>query len=107
MRLIALLNAEIGDIEKLTARALADDPGYRAVQTIPGVGPVFAAVMVAEIGDATRFASPGQLCSWAGLAPRHHASDTKVHRGPITKQGSPLVRWACVEAVQRCSADTP
>ncbi|MGI5133739.1 MULTISPECIES: IS110 family transposase [unclassified Streptomyces] len=107
MRLITFLNGEISDIEKLTAQSLAGDPGYRAVQTIPGVGPIFAAVMVAEIGDVTRFASPGQLCSWAGLTPRHRASDTKIHRGPITKQGSPLLRWACVEAVQRCSADTP
>jgi transposase len=107
LRLIAFLNKEIADIEVLTARMLADDPGYRAVQTIPGIGPVLAAVMVAEIGDVTRFAGAGQLCSWAGLTPRHRASDTKVHRGPITKQGSPLLRWACVEAVQRCSADTP
>jgi len=33
--------------------------------------------------------------------PRHHESDTKVHRGRITKQGNHLVRWAAVEAVQR------
>ncbi|WP_327591600.1 transposase [Streptomyces chartreusis] len=86
---------------------MAGDRGYQAVQTIPGIGPVFAAIMVAEIGDATRFPGPAQLSSWAGLTPRHRASDTKVHRGPITKQGSALLRWACVEAVQRSTADTP
>jgi transposase len=37
----------------------------------------------------------------AGLTPRHRESDTTVHRGRITKQGSTLVRWAAVEAVQR------
>ncbi|MFJ9538593.1 transposase [Streptomyces sp. NPDC101225] len=63
MRLIAFLDGETSGIEKLTAQSLAADPGYRAVQTIAGVGPVFVAVMVAEIGDVTRFASPGQLCS--------------------------------------------
>ncbi|MGW9499037.1 transposase [Streptomyces prasinus] len=94
-------------MDRLIAQALAGDPGYRAVQTIPGIGSVFAAVMVAEIGDVARFPSPGRLCSWAGLTPRHRASDTKVHRGPITKQGSPLLRWACVEAVRRSGADTP
>src|SRR6266511_604244 len=36
--------------------------------------------------------------SWAGLTPRHRESDTVVRRGPITKQGSTLVRWAAVEA---------
>jgi transposase len=51
--------------------------------------------------DAHRFPGPAQLCSWAGLTPRHYESDTKVHRGRITKQGSTLVRWAAVEAVQR------
>jgi transposase len=62
-----------------------------------GAVPVF----VAEIGDVTRFARPEQLCSWAGMTPRHRESDTKVHRGRITKQGNRLVRWAAVEAVQR------
>jgi hypothetical protein len=32
---------------------------------------------------------------------RHRESDTKVHRGRITKQGNNLVRWAAVEAIRR------
>jgi transposase len=64
------------------------------------VGPVLAAIFVAEIGDVTRFATPAHLTSWAGLTPKHRESDTVVHRGPITKQGSTLVRWAAVEAAQ-------
>ena len=63
-------------------------------------------MFVAEIGDIARFARPEQLASWAGLTPKHHESDTTVHRGRITKQGSTLVRWAAVEAVQRVSAHT-
>ena len=43
------------------------------------------------------------LCSWAGLTPRHRESDTVVHRGHITKQGSKAVRWAAIEAIQRHS----
>ena len=82
------------------ARWLREDPGYRAVQAIPGVGPTLAAVFVAEIGQVHRFAHPQQLCSWAGLTPRHYESDTKVRRGHVTKQGSRLVRWAAVEAIQ-------
>jgi transposase len=81
--------------------ALAGDVGDLAIQTIAGVGPVLAAVFVAEIGDVHRFAGAPQLCSWAGLTPRHHESDTTVGRGPSTKQGSRLVRWATVEATQR------
>jgi transposase len=47
-----------------------------------------------------RFSSAAHLASWAGLTPRHRESDTVVRRGPITKQGSTLVRWAAVEAAQ-------
>ena len=36
-----------------------------------------------------------------GLTPKHRQSDTKTTRGPITKQGSRLVRWALIEAVSR------
>ena len=92
---------------KLVAGRLRTDPGYRAIQAIPGVGPVLAAVFVAEIGDIARFRRPEQLASWAGLTPKHHESDTTVHRGRITKQGSRLVRWAAVEAVQRVGATHP
>lgn len=80
--------------------------GYRCVQTVPGVGPVLGAVLVAEIGEVQRFTSPTRLCSWAGLTPRHRESDLVVHRGAITKQGSKLVRWAAIEAVQRLSPNS-
>jgi transposase len=55
---------------------------------------------LAEIGEVDRFANAAHLASWAGLTPRHRESDTVVRRGPITKQGSTLVRWAAVEAAQ-------
>jgi transposase len=68
---------------------------------------VLAAVVIAEIGDVSRFPGPGQLCSWAGLTPRHRESDVKVARGHITKQGSPALRWATIEAIQRQPAGSP
>jgi transposase len=99
--LIALYGREIECLDRRIHARLRDDRGYRAIQAIHGVGPVLAAVFVAEIGDVTRFPSPDRLCSWAGLTPRHRESDTKVRRGSITKQGSRLVRWAAVEAISR------
>ena len=106
MRLITALDFEIELFGKLVTGRLRTDPGYVAIQAIPGVGPVLAAVFVAEIGDIGRFGKPEQLASWAGLTPKHHESDTTVHRGRITKQGSRLVRWAAVEAVQRVGEHT-
>jgi transposase len=106
LRLIETLDFEVELFARLAAGRLRTHGGYRAMQTIPGIGPVLAAVFVAEIGDITRFDRPAQLASWAGLTPKHHESDTTVHRGRITKQGSRLVRWAAVEAVQRVGPHT-
>ena len=100
-RLIDAYTFEIDVLAKRTAGQLTRHRGFQAVQTIPGVGPVLGAVFVAEIGDVTRFPRAEKLCAWAGMTPRHRESDTKIHRGRITKQGNPLVRWAAVEAVQR------
>src|SRR3954453_11570988 len=101
LRVVTALDFEIDLYAKLVGGRLRADPGYQAIQQIPGVGPLLGAVFVAEIGDIGRFARAEQLASWAGLTPKHHESDTTVHRGRITKQGSRLVRWAGVEAGQR------
>ncbi|HZE15672.1 MAG TPA: transposase [Mycobacterium sp.] len=85
----------------MIAERLATHRGYQAIQQVPGIGPTLAAVFVAEIADVHRFTDPAHLCSSAGLTPHHRESDTVVHRGHITKQGSKAVRWAAIEAVQR------
>ena len=100
------LTGEITMLSEVTADLLAGDRGYRVIQQLPGIGPVLAAVITAEIGDVHRFQNAGQLCSWAGLTPRHRESDTKVARGHVTKQGSRLLRWAVIEAVQRGPRDS-
>lgn len=105
-RLLELSEGEIDRFHALARARLGHYPSYRVLQTIPGVGPVLAAVFVAEIGDVTRFPDPTRLASWAGLTPRHRESDTAVHRGHITKRGSRLVRWAAIEAVQRVGKQT-
>jgi transposase len=107
--LLELIDAYDGEIETfrtMIANRFTGHRGYRAIQQISGIGPTFAAVFVAEIGDVTRFSRPEKLCCWAGLTPRHRESDTTVHRGPITKQGSKLVRWAAIEACQHTRAGT-
>jgi transposase len=92
---------EVGFFADQIAQRLRADRGYHAIQAIPGIGEILGAVFVVEIGDVARFPRPSSLACWAGLTPRHRESDTTVHRGHITKQGSRLVRWAAIEAVQR------
>jgi len=99
------LTTEITMLGEVIASLLAGDRGYQVIQQLPGIGPVLAAVIVAEIGEVTRFNNAARLCSWAGLTPRHRESDTKVTRGHVTKQGSRLLRWALIEAIQRIPRD--
>ncbi len=99
--LIGIYDREIKGLDGRIHRTLKDDPGYRAILALTGVGRVFGAVFVAEIGDISRFGRPERLCSWAGLTPRLRESNTKSIQGSITKQGSRLVRWAAIEAVAR------
>jgi transposase len=99
--LIDILDSHEARFAAMIAERLRTHRGYQAIQQVPGIGPTLAAVFVAEIGDVHRFTDPAHLCSWAGLTPRHRESDTVVHRGHITKQGSKAVRWAAIEDVQR------
>ncbi|MGH3125127.1 MAG: IS110 family transposase, partial [Streptosporangiaceae bacterium] len=100
------LATEIAMLGEVIADLLAGDRGYQVIQQLPGIGPVLAAVIIAEIGDVTRFRNAGQLCSRAGLTPRHRESDVKVNRGHVTRQGSRLLRWALIEAIQRIPKDS-
>jgi transposase len=99
--LIELYDREVVMLEAQIRSRLRDHRGYRAIQAIHGIGPTMAAILVAEIGDVSRFRSAPALCSWAGLTPKHAESDTTVRRGSVTKQGSRLVRWAVIEGTVR------
>jgi transposase len=105
LRLIDAFDFEVATVSTRLQADLAREPGYQALLSLPGVGPVLAGIFYAEIGDVHRFPTAAHLNAWAGLTPRHRESDTTVHRGSITKMGSKLVRWAAVEAVQKTPAD--
>jgi transposase len=99
--LIKAYDREVATADTAVRAELHDHEGWQAIQAIPGVGPVLAAVFVAEIDAVDRFPTARHLCSWAGLTPKHHESDTTVIKGRITKMGSRLVRWAAIEAAQK------
>jgi transposase len=76
------------------------DPRVKTLTTLPGVGQFTALMMLAEIGDITRFGSARKLASWAGLTPTVRGSDLKVRPGHISKQGSAWLRWVLNQAAQ-------
>jgi transposase len=101
LRLLEAFEAETARFDELIREEFRGDVGYRVIQRIDGGGPVLATVLVAALGDVTRFTGAPAVCSWAGLTPKHRESDLRVRRYEITKQGSRLVRWTAIEAVQR------
>jgi len=80
------------------AKASEHAPLLAALQALRGVRVVTAATLVAELGDITRFDSPKQLMSYAGLVPSEHSSGERQQRGPITRSGNAHVRRVTVEA---------
>ena len=78
------------------------EAGARQVlQSIPGVGPVTIEVVISELGNVQRFRSAKKACAYAGLIPIVRESAGKRKELTITKAGSPLLRWALVEAAWR------
>ena len=91
------IEATTREIEEL---AKVDDR-VDVLTQIRGVGRYTAMLIIAEIGDINRFPTARHVCSWAGLAPSVRSSDGKARLGHITRQGSPALRWALVEAAQK------
>ena len=77
------------------------------LESIPGVGVITAATVIAEIGDFARFPSPKAIGRYAGLTPTGYSSADKHRLGRICKTGSPELRWALQQAAWvaiRCDA---
>jgi transposase len=100
LALIADFDREIETTTKeIEQRAKADDY-VEVLCQIRGVGRYIAMLVIAEVGDITRFPSARHRCPWAGLTPTVRSSDGKARLGHISGQGSPALRWALVEAAQ-------
>ena len=73
-------------------------PVVEGLMALRGVNLVTAMTIVAELGDLSRFESPGQLMSHLGLVPSEHSSGERQKRGGITKTGNGHVRRVLIEA---------
>ena len=100
---LAMIDALQVPIDRLDAEVrqrARSDPRVRILTQLPGVGPFTALVILAEVGDVTRFGSARKLAAWAGLTPTVRGSDRTVRHGHISKQGSAWLRWILCEAAQ-------
>ncbi len=100
---LALIDATEVRIDRLDweiVQRARSDPRVKVLTQLPGVGPFTALVILAEIGDITRFPTARKLASWAGLTPTVRGSDRVARYGHISKQGSIWLRWVLCEAAQ-------
>ena len=107
LALIDAISPLVARLERDLLTRTRPDPRVLALQALPGIGPITAMTLVAEIGDIGRFPTARKLCAWAGLTPAVRNSDRKVRHGHITKMGSPWVRFVLQEAAQRAKTRPP
>jgi transposase len=81
-------------------------PDLRRLQTIPGVGPIVAATVLAVFSDVRRFADAKHAASYAGLVPATYHSGDREAYGRITKRGSGELRAMLCEAAHHASRPT-
>jgi len=96
--LIGALQGRIDRLDWEIRQRARSGPRVTVLTRLPGAGPFTALVILAEIGDVSRFGSARKLASWAGLTPTVRGSDRVARYGHISKQGSVWLRWVLCEA---------
>ncbi|TCZ79362.1 IS110 family transposase [Paenibacillus albiflavus] len=99
IQLLKSYQSSITDLQNQMKSAAESLAPYHLLKSIPGVGPLTAATIVAEIGDIKRFPSVKQLTAFAGLDSSVYQSGTfKSNQNHISKRGSSYLRTALYQA---------
>ncbi len=70
----------------------------QSLVALRGIDKLAAMVLLAELGDISRFESPRQLMAYLGLVPSEHSSGSRRRQGAITKTGNGHARRMLVES---------
>jgi len=94
---IAYLQSHIQSTRRQIQQPIQSHPALgeqsRLLCSIPGIGEVTAAVILAEVGEFSHFQSARQVAAFAGLVPRLRESGSSVRGKPrLSKVGSPRLR---------------
>ena len=99
LRLIGELDSEITEIESEIKRIM--DQLSSPILTIPGIGYRMGAMILAEIGDFSRFDSPDKILAYAGASPSTYQSgQLESSYSHMEKRGSRYLRYALINAAK-------
>lgn len=95
--------------ERQMATAAAKFPEYKCLLSMPGFGPIVSAMVLAAIGNASRFASSKQVVRLAGLdlSAERSGKNSNSAKPVISKQGKAALRYALVQAAMVASTANP
>jgi len=99
IRLIGELDAEIQEIEAEIQLIMVEL--LSPITTIPGIGTQMGAMILAEVGDFSRFDSPDKILAYAGLSPSTYQSGQLTNcYAHMEKRGSRYLRYAIFNATK-------
>ncbi|MEM5299839.1 IS110 family transposase [Burkholderia sp. JPY481] len=90
----------IGEIDRELAMQLADNDLGQRLLSIPGVGPVTASVLAAEIGDGKQYASSRDFAASIGLVPPQYSTGGRTNLLGISKRGDANIRRLLVQCAR-------
>lgn len=105
LKLIKYLDDEIESLEKeIFSYAYSNHKREMEIlMSVPGIGELGAATLLAEIGNFKDFSTGDKLASWLGVVPNVYQSADKFYNGRITKRGSKEARWILTQIAQSAS----
>ncbi len=83
---------QINEVEAELFALVEHNDDFQRLQTIPGIGPMIAATLLASVGDAHYFKNGRQMAAWVGLTPKQHASGENSRMQGISKRGDRVLR---------------
>jgi len=103
---IRTLHTHLKSLDKTIAQELATIP--QTLASAPGLGPVWTAGLIAELGDITRFDDDGAIAQYAGLTWEIHESGAfQAEDTALSKRGNSYLRYYLVEAANSVRLSCP
>ncbi|WP_045382865.1 IS110 family transposase [Vibrio campbellii] len=94
------LDEQIKDIEKILENELKSNDASKLLLTIPGIGPITASLLHAQLGDGLQYRTSRDFASSTGLVPRQYSTGGKQSLLGISKRGNKTLRRLLVQGAR-------